>query len=222
MLKTKKTNFYQTFLKGNFIIPSYQRGYVWKKNELEDFYNDVVNIVELKRFQTTHFLGNILLKKQNNNYEIIDGQQRFITIILFIKAFEEVYKTYKPMLRKGYINKLFEHNLLVIDSDNIFDAILNGTFYESRTTTNESSKNIKTAYLYFKNKIDNNGRPLFKKTINTDESLYRVLMRLIFIEIEIDSEVNQYLIFETLNARGVELNISDLVNNHLVDHSTNK
>lgn len=222
MLKTKKTNFFKIFTKGNFIIPSYQRGYVWKKIELEDFYNDILNIVELKKFKTTHFFGNILLKKQNNNYEIIDGQQRFITIILFIKAFEEVYKIYKPELKKGYITKLFEHNLLVVDSDNIFNAIINGTFNESRVITNESSSNIKKAYLYFKNKIDNNGRPLFKKTINTDESLYRVLMRFIFIEIEIDSDVNPYLIFETLNARGVELNISDLVKSHLVEHSTNK
>lgn len=221
MLKTRKTNFYKTFLKGRFIIPSYQRGYVWKKDELEDFFNDIKNIVEFKKFQTTHFLGNVLIKKQNDDYEIIDGQQRFITIILFIKAFEKVYSIYKPNLIKNYIIKLFENSLVVNDIDNVFDAIINGTFSRNRNTTNESSENIKQAYLYFERSIDNNGRPLFKKAINTDQSLYRVLIRLIFIEIEIDNEVNPYLIFETLNARGVELNISDLVKSHLIEHSGN-
>ena len=221
MLKTKKTNFYQIFLKGNFIIPDYQRGYVWKENELNDFYNDIKNIVELKKFKTAHFLGNILLKKRNDSYEIIDGQQRFVTIILFIKAFEKVYSVDKPDVRKRYIPKLFENNLTVNDGDNIFDSIIYNTFNESTEIRNKSSEKIKKAYLYFLDKIDNNGQPLFKKTINTDESLYRVLMRLFFIEIEIDSEVNPYLIFETLNARGVELNISDLVKSHLIEKSSN-
>ncbi|MDQ7044292.1 MAG: DUF262 domain-containing protein [Sulfurimonas sp.] len=221
MLKTKKTNFYQIFLKGNFIIPDYQRGYVWEENELNDFYNDIKNIVELKKFKTAHFLGNILLKKRNTSYEIIDGQQRFVTIILFIKAFEKVYSIYKPELRKRYIPKIFENNLTVNDGDNIFDSIIYNTFNESSEIRDKSSEKIKKAYLYFIDKIDNNGQPLFKKTINTDESLYRVLMRLFFIEIEIDSEVNPYLIFETLNARGVELNISDLVKSHLIEKSSN-
>ena len=221
MLKTKKTNFYQIFLKGNFIIPDYQRGYVWEKNELNDFYNDIKNIVELKKYKTTHFLGNILLKKRNTSYEIIDGQQRFVTIILFIKAFEKVYSIYKPELRKGYITKIFENKLTVNDGDNIFDSIIYNTFNESNEIRDKSSEKIKEAYLYFIDKIDNNGQPLFKKTINTDESLYRVLIRLFFIEIEIDSEVNPYLIFETLNARGVELNISDLVKSHLIEKSSN-
>ncbi|MDQ7062184.1 MAG: DUF262 domain-containing protein [Sulfurimonas sp.] len=202
-------------------MPDYQRGYVWEENELNDFYNDIKNIVELKKFKTAHFLGNILLKKRNTSYEIIDGQQRFVTIILFIKAFEKVYSIYKPELRKRYIPKIFENNLTVNDGDNIFDSIIYNTFNESSEIRDKSSEKIKKAYLYFIDKIDNNGQPLFKKTINTDESLYRVLMRLFFIEIEIDSEVNPYLIFETLNARGVELNISDLVKSHLIEKSSN-
>lgn len=223
MLTVKKTTFYDFFTKGDFVIPAYQRGYVWQKNEWDDFYNDIKNIVELKEYQVTHFMGNILIKKNSaGNYEIIDGQQRLITILLFIKAFEEVYRQIRPLLNKKYIPTIFGHTLHVNDSDNVFSAILNNPNYSNRTTTNDISERIQKAFFEFKTKINNQGNPIFKRTITTDENLYRLLKRLIFIEIEIDAKHNPYLIFETLNARGVELNISDLVKNHLIEHSTNQ
>jgi hypothetical protein len=222
MLSVKKCNFVQLFKKGNFVIPTYQRGYVWQKNEWEYFYNDALNIVKLKKYKTKHFMGNVLLMKKNNEYEIIDGQQRLITILLFIKAFESVYSNIRVTLKKERINKIFRNNLTANDTDGIFLSIMNGTFSEMIATTNNSSSNIKNAYLYFKNKINNNGRPLFKKNIKTDYSIYRMLLKLLFIEILIDSNSNPYLIFETLNARGVDLNISDLVKNHLVEKANDK
>lgn len=47
--------------------------------------------------------------------------------------------------------------------------------------------------------------------------MLRVLNKLFFVIITIDNETNPYLIFETLNARGIDLNISDLVKNYLLD-----
>ncbi len=222
MLKVKKCNFVQLFKKGNFTIPTYQRGYVWQKNEWEDFYNDALNIVKLKKYKTKHFMGNVLLMKKNDAYEIIDGQQRLITILLFIKAFESVYNNLDITLTRDRVNKIFRNSLTANDTDGIFSSIIHGTFSETITTTNNSSSNIKNAYLYFKNKINNNGRPLFKKNIKTDYSIHRMLLKLLFIEILIDSNNNPYLIFETLNARGVDLNISDLVKNHLVEKANDK
>lgn len=222
MLKVRKTNFFDFFTKGNFVIPNYQRGYVWQENEWKNFYDDVKSIVE-EKFKITHFMGNILIKKnQDGIYEIIDGQQRLITILLFVKAFETVYNEIKPSLRKKYISKINEYKLDVNDSDNIFSSILTYQSYTERTTTNKSSEYIQKAYFELVKYIKNNGTPIFKKTIPTDESLYRLLKRLIFIEINIDIDHNPYLIFETLNARGIELNIADLVKNHLIEHSENK
>jgi len=221
MLKVEKCNFIQLFEKGNFVIPTYQRGYVWQKNEWEDFYNDVVNIVELKKYRVEHFMGNILLMKKNDQYEIIDGQQRLITILLFIKAFEKVYNEIILDLKRERINKIFEKTLIVNDTDRIFASIMHDTFNDTIQTSNNASENIKKAFLFFKHKINNGNNPLFNKNIKTDYNLYRVLLKLIFIEIDIDESSNPYLIFETLNARGVDLNISDLVKNHLVEKATN-
>ena len=222
MLSVKKSNFIQLFRKGNFSIPTYQRGYVWKKNEWEDFYNDVQNIVELKKYKMNHFMGNILITKKNGGYEIIDGQQRLITTLLFIKAFEAVYSEIKPDLVKERIGKIFENRLDLHDRDDVFTSIINGTFDEFVVTTNKSSKNIKDPFLFFKVKIYNQGRPLFNRRISTDDNLYRMLLKLIFIEVLIKEDSNPYLIFETLNARGVDLNISDLVKNHLIERATDK
>jgi len=222
VLSVKKCNFIQLFKKGNFIIPAYQRGYVWQKNEWEDFYNDVVNIVELKDYKIEHFMGNILLMKKNNEYEIIDGQQRLITILLFIKAFEKVYTEIDPNFKKERIDNIFQNSLTVSDTDRIFASIMNDTFNNSIQTSNNASRNIKQAFLFFKNKINNNDNPIFNKKLKTDLNLYRMLLKLIFIEINIDDNSNPYLIFETLNARGVDLNISDLVKNHLIEKATDK
>lgn len=215
MIKVKKTNFIKLFKDKNFNIPPFQRGYVWKKNEWNDLLNDIKNILE---FKTNHFMGNILIKEKNNIFEIIDGQQRFITILLFIKAFEISYTT----ISKNRIEEISQSRLDINNRDNIFASIMNDTFNEEIETNNYSSKNIKRAFLHFKNQINKDSKSLFGNNITSDLKLYQVLNKLVFIEVRIDVNINPYLIFETLNARGVDLNISDLVKNHLIEKAQDK
>jgi len=213
MLKVKKINFLKLYTNKRFKIPSFQRKYVWRENEWEDLFNDIINISVSKN---SHFMGSILLKEQKDYFEIIDGQQRFITIILFIKAFEKIYK----ISSKNRIEKILLNNLEVNDKDNVFASIINDTFIEDLKTTNNNSQNLKDAFIYFKKRLSE--KKIFGKNIKSDFKIYQILIRLIFVEIIIDTNSNPYLIFETLNARGVELNISDLVKNHLIEKSKDK
>ena len=193
-------------------IPTYQRAYVWGTNEWEDFYNDILNIIKLD-FKP-HFMGTLLLKKGTTSYEIIDGQQRLITLSLFLMAYRDAYS---KKLTISYILPLLINRIVVHDHDNIYDAIYNRTYIKGdRTLTDKESINIEKAYLYFLQKFNKKG--LFGK-VTTDFNLYRILNKLFFITIEIEDGTNPYLIFETLNARGVDLNISDLVKSHLVDQT---
>jgi uncharacterized protein with ParB-like and HNH nuclease domain len=193
-------------------IPSYQRGYVWGAGEWEDFYNDILNIIKLD-FKP-HFMGTLLLKENAATYEIVDGQQRLITLSLFLMAYRDAYA---DKLTISYILPLLEKRIVVHDKNNVFDAIYNKTYLESeRTLTEQESINLEQAYLYFLKKFRRKG--LFGK-VSTDFNLYRILNKLFFITIEIKDGANPYLIFETLNARGVDLNISDLVKNHLIDQT---
>lgn len=65
-------------------IPIYQRNYSWNNNNIEEFYNDLLNE------DSGYYIGNLLVTpSQRNNYDIVDGQQRITTIALFFLAIYE-------------------------------------------------------------------------------------------------------------------------------------
>lgn len=192
-------------------IPSYQRRYVWGESQWEDFYNDVLNIIKLG--YKPHFMGTILLKDKadKRHVEIIDGQQRLITITLFLFAYRDVYEEDINVI---YLINILRNRIKVEDKDNIYNALYNQTVDENRVVSDTQSKNLLLAYHYFKKRF--NKKNLFGR-VTTDLNIYRVLNQLFFIVIKIDETSNPYLIFETLNTRGVALSVADLIKNHLFD-----
>ena len=90
-----------------FKIPDYQRGYAWTTRQLNDFFEDVVNLPS-GRF---HYTGLLSLKKVERNiwniwnderwliedrgfrpFHVVDGQQRLTTFVIFIQAIAELLK----------------------------------------------------------------------------------------------------------------------------------
>lgn len=76
----------------HFIIPVYQRAYSWDKNEWSTFLND---LTEQTLGNNNYFYGNILLEtiKKDIEYEIIDGQQRLTTLVIFIRCLIDIFRT---------------------------------------------------------------------------------------------------------------------------------
>lgn len=77
-----------------FIIPDYQRGYRWSKNEaeklLEDIYTFSSSNPEKGEFYCLQPV--VVCKRDNDSYEVIDGQQRLTTLFIILKYLEEVRK----------------------------------------------------------------------------------------------------------------------------------
>ncbi|HHD75427.1 MAG TPA: DUF262 domain-containing protein, partial [Campylobacterales bacterium] len=194
-------------------IPSYQRAYVWGESQWEDFYNDLLNVIKLN--YQSHFMGTVMIKHKEDKtrYEIIDGQQRLITLTLFLLAYRDVYE---KDIKIVYLVNVLRHRINVKDKDNIYDALYNQTLDSTRVINDPQSQNILDAYQFFKKNF--NKKSLFGR-VTTDFNIYRILNQLLFIVIKIDSTSNPYLIFETLNTRGVELSVADLIKNHLLDKS---
>ncbi|KGN87427.1 DUF262 domain-containing protein [Porphyromonas gulae] len=73
-----------------YIIPYYQRPYSWTEEHCLQLYNDITQSFEEDR---PYFVGNIIFAQQEGKeeLEIIDGQQRLITLWLFIKAMSVIY-----------------------------------------------------------------------------------------------------------------------------------
>ena len=85
-----------------FRIPDFQRGYAWQKQQLNDFWEDLVNLGNKR----SHYTGVVTLKEipleeipkkdrwlvddhSYRMYHIIDGQQRLTTFVIFIQSFIE-------------------------------------------------------------------------------------------------------------------------------------
>lgn len=78
-------------IKENFFLPSYQRGYRWRSNEVERLLDDIYST------ETDYCLQPLVLKELEDKYkyELIDGQQRLTTIYLIYRFMNEEDKS-KP------------------------------------------------------------------------------------------------------------------------------
>lgn len=80
-----------------FIVPDYQREFIWEADKhvlqfLEDINNEFHNGGEGKS-HTNYFIGSIIIvKRADDTFEVIDGQQRLTTIILTLCALRDQIK----------------------------------------------------------------------------------------------------------------------------------
>ena len=72
-------------IKGNFFVPSYQRGYRWSEIEVVRLLDDIY-LTEGKR---NYCLQPVVVRKNGERYELIDGQQRLTTIYLIYRFMNE-------------------------------------------------------------------------------------------------------------------------------------
>ena len=68
-------------IEGNFYVPSYQRGYRWGKPEVERLLDDIYSTKGTRNY----CLQPVVVKRNGNRYELIDGQQRLTTIYLIYR-----------------------------------------------------------------------------------------------------------------------------------------
>lgn len=100
--------------KTSFLIPDYQRPYAWEEKECQTLWDDLFAFAfpdhDCGKFNSKsdeYFLGPIVMFKNNEKLEIIDGQQRLTTLMLLLRAF---YKKYGNMKDENAVttSKLIE------------------------------------------------------------------------------------------------------------------
>lgn len=217
------------FANYKFRVPRYQRPYAWGEDEISEFWTDLIGNEE------TYFIGSLILN--NEPYEktgyidIIDGQQRLLTITIFLASLRDIAnsldedtakryqrqdiafedrdgKEYFRILTGDSTKKFFEKN---IQSRN--NKILE---VEQKSLTKEELR-IKKNYDYLHKKVINelNKFDSKKNKLSYLNSLREKVSNLIVIHIQIQNEEEAYEIFETTNARGVDLSVSDLLKNFI-------
>lgn len=223
-------------------VPSYQRHYSWDKESLNDFWDDLVDVME--GYQDSHFIGQVVTYVNDNVQEVIDGQQRLTTISILLAAvldkindiFDDVDGKPKNKLvtTRANIEELLRWNennpSLTLQEyksgDNSIDDYFRGIF-EGRTDLNSNNKNIdpvkniRTAFIRFGSLIDDYYREKKIKfaTEKADviENIFKSLKgKFILSKVSTRKKEEAYIIYQSLNSKGTPLKASELIKSHVM------
>lgn len=78
-------------IKGAFYVPSYQRGYRWGEDEVNRLLDDV-----FQNGQKNYCLQPVVVRKKDDAFELVDGQQRLTTIYLVYKYMSDINPFFDP------------------------------------------------------------------------------------------------------------------------------
>lgn len=200
-----------------FSIPVYQRNYTWEEENCEKLLQDIVSISQNKK---THFMGSITYilhwiddeksLRKLQEFVIIDGQQRITTIMLLLKAIET--KIPNEEIKKeidGLLNLSGQKlRLKPIKSDKeAFDLVM-----QNRSHEIQGVSHIRNNYKFFTKELDNYISEGYRI-----EEIYGAFLRLKIVAIGLEpGEDDPQVVFESINATGVQLKGLDLIRNYLM------
>ncbi|GAA8001897.1 DUF262 domain-containing protein [Helicobacter pylori] len=200
-----------------FSIPVYQRNYTWEEENCEKLLQDIISISQNKK---THFMGSITYilhhiddeksLRQLQEFVIIDGQQRVTTIMLLLKAIET--KIQNEGIKKeidGLLNLSGQKlRLKPIKSDKeAFELVM-----QNRSHELQGVSHIRNNYKFFTKELDN----YISKGCRIEE-IYGAFLRLKIVAIGLElGEDDPQVVFESINATGVQLKGLDLIRNYLM------
>ena len=237
------------FLSGTYYIPNYQREYSWDTVELEDFWLDLLHLVNADE-QRDHFFGQIVIHSNDNEKKkyIIDGQQRTITSTIFVRVLKEYFDSvskndpdedikrdagYKSSdIEGGLIGRYtkYENNLhLTLDE---LDAEYFKNNIQLKTPEKEKAKGkvklsherIRKAYWFFHDKIEEaiRSNSSFGTSFELLCKIYKTFTEhFIVLYMEATKLDEAFIVFETLNARGKDLETADLLKNYIFSQAKN-
>ncbi|BDO46205.1 DUF262 domain-containing protein [Helicobacter pylori] len=200
-----------------FSIPVYQRNYTWEEENCEKLLQDIVSISQNKK---THFMGSITYilhliddeksLRQLQEFVIIDGQQRVTTIMLLLKAIET--KIQNEGIKKEIDNLLNlsgqRLRLKPIKSDKeAFDLVM-----QNRSHELQGESHIRNNYKFLTKELEK----YISKGYRIEE-IYGAFLRLKIVAIGLElGEDDPQVVFESINATGVQLKGLDLIRNYLM------
>ena len=210
------------FIEGHkiqFVIPVYQRNYDWLIDNCDQLFSDLVKLSRSNR--RSHFFGSIVTSAADSSYNrlVIDGQQRLTTISLLLLAGIKAVKdgaveiseeskldeAYEVFLKAKFCYSERKIKLVPIENDRIaYDKIFN-----EEDSFDEDSK-ITRNYRHFYDLLTRKPQAL------SFDQLLDAIERLQIISIELDSDDDAQLIFESLNSTGLALTEADKIRNYLL------
>lgn len=215
-------------------VPIYQRSYAWEDKHVKDLLLDISNAIQNN--ETEYFLGSVVIIQDDvERLTVVDGQQRLATITIFIAAIRDYFNDNGETARatdleNEYLSKRdlvsqekeAKLKLNEIDNNFFYKRIVLNSKKEKAEPNKESHKRIEKAYAIAREHVGT-----LAKSTNDPVSL--LLKHVIYVAnqtkviwVVVPDNSNAFTIFETLNDRGLDLAISDLLKNYLFYLSDNR
>lgn len=218
-----------------YYIPRNQRRYVWTSENWTDIYDDILLVAD--GVASSHFIGSIVLKDEGkeeglSKFTVIDGQQRILTLTIFLTSIMFVMKkrnlmddfggTQKYLVAKDIKNRNREivypeyhlslpkmvNTVLEMEQDDLSKRSITA-FANYCTISINKDKNVIDAFKFFAGKLIE---------LETEKllSVRNAIINIGYVNIISSTEEDSYTIFEILNARGLDLEDHELLKNYIM------
>ncbi|WP_433811339.1 DUF262 domain-containing protein [Flavobacterium johnsoniae] len=245
MADKKLQSLLEIFNEKFFRIPDFQRGYSWEKPQLDDFWEDIINLKENK----IHYTGlitveeikkkDIVAKEKWENdfwlfdrgmsaYYLVDGQQRLTTSIILIQTILERFTDDEGInfnTKKYWENKFlfqsygedYKSYVFGYEKDNPSDEFFKTKILRQKSSSSDKvpEQTLYTVNLSFAKKYFESKFEKLENE-NLEEIFKKVTSRLKFNFYEIDEDLDVFVTFETMNNRGKSLSNLELLKNRLI------
>jgi hypothetical protein len=231
-IENHKYSIEEAFRECFYIVPDYQREYVWTDKEVHQLLEDIGEQIDAGTTRE-YFIGTVLVSptEQKNHYEVIDGQQRLTTFFLLLCALKHLFKGEpQRQMISGLISTSYADGdgevrtnlklepryesagevmakLVELDAE---PQIVRAGIQAAGITSFGSLENLVSAYSTLYRYLKDN----YDDTTKLKRYWGYLANNVVFIQISTDVS-SALKIFETINERGVGLNPMDLLKNLL-------
>jgi uncharacterized protein with ParB-like and HNH nuclease domain len=225
-------------VKKKYVVPRFQREYSWTKEKVAELWDDIVSNISINNDGTfnhqEYFIGSLVLVGDDKSIsmQIVDGQQRLTTLTILLSA---LCQKFVEIDRKNIAESIYENYIAGKDDDgNYYFKVENETpkpFFQvaiqhidkkQEIPSSEEEKTLLASYNEFYAYISIGSLTSRLDCDNINDISYENLLKAIrdqvvkylkVIFITVAEEDEAYTIFETLNARGMDLSFVDLIKN---------
>ena len=182
-------------LSEQFFIPAYQRGFRWKRRQVRELLEDVLEFCDKEHASKDEFycLQPIVVKDKDGQWELVDGQQRLTAIFLILKYFNERFA------------EKYQKSIFSIEYETREDS----KKYLESLDKKKKEKNIDFFHIYESFQQIEEWFQEYQNLINDIESVFLNKVKVIWYEIK--EEINPIKVFSRLNIGKIPLTNSELV-----------
>lgn len=220
---------------GYYNIPRFQRPFSWEKTQVEDFWSDTIT-----DNSADYFIGSMVVYEEDRTkktFGIVDGQQRLTTITLTLCALRNAFENQGFHDQALGVHNLIERKNIDNKPEYVLQPETSYPYFQEHIQkfgnpvieekVGEEERLLKAAFDLISGNIEDsvssiNSDPSLNEDTKKEDIIKKLtlirekILGLKVIYITLDNEDDAYVIFETMNTRGKDLTIADLLKSHLL------